>query len=272
MPNAPLPRPPRVLAPARRSGACFTPVLLCYLSALPLTCSLVWDEDRSRWHVLTPFPEEPGIVEFEVSLIDHVDDRGKARHRDSGRDKYNTASIAEATRRRAAFVAEFGGFNDFFVPVIERWLVTAFLVCGPFRRSPLTAREIESQGAALLGSEALGSHANLMSYARSALGTVCLEGDAYSACEALLCAVASIMGGDVDAAALTDRFIVEHASAIDTSVPVVFRMAGDLVDRKWNSIWRHPKMAWNFSVMGIEHMFTHALAVAFDARADGVES
>ena len=33
MPNAPLPRPPRVLAPARRSGACFTPVLLRYLSA-----------------------------------------------------------------------------------------------------------------------------------------------------------------------------------------------------------------------------------------------
>ena len=101
---------------------------------------------------------------------------------------------------------------------------------------------------------------------------MCLEGDTYAACEALLSAVAAIMGGDVDAAAITDRFIVEHASAIDSSVPVVFRMAGDLVDRKWNSIWRHPKMAWNFSVMGIEHMFTHALAVAFDARADGAQS
>jgi len=272
MPNAPLPRPPRVLAPARRSGACFTPVLLRYLSALPLTCSLVWDENRARWHVLTPFPEEPGIVEFEVSLIDHVDDRGKARTRDSGRDRYNTASMAEATRTRASFVGELGGFSDFFVPVIERGAVTAFLVCGPFRRRPLTAHEIESQCAALLGSEALGSQTDLLSYSRSALGTVCLEGDTFAACEALLFAAASIMGGDVDAAAITERFIVEHASAIDSSVPVVFRMAGDLVDRKWNSIWRHPKMAWNFSVMGIEHMFTHALAVALDARADESQS
>jgi len=262
MPNAPLPRPPRALAPARRSGACFTPVLLRYLSELPLTCSLVWLEDGSRWQVLTPFPEEPGLVEFEVSLIDRVDAR------DSGRNRYNLASIKESTRRRAPVVGELGGFHDFFVPVIEHGVVTAHLVCGPFRKRPLTAPEIEAQFATLMGHETVRTEVELLSYARCALGAVCLDGATYKSCETLLSAVAAIMGGEADAAAVTDRFIIEHAAAIDTAAPVVFRMARDLVDRKWNSIWRHPKMAWNFSVMGVEHMFTHVLAVAFDARAD----
>ena len=116
MPNAPLPKAPRSLAPARHSGACFTPILLRYLSELPLICSLVWAEDGRRWQVLTPFPEEPGLVEFEVSLADYVDDDGQSIRRDPGRDRYNTACLKEATRRRATFVGEMGGFTTSSFP------------------------------------------------------------------------------------------------------------------------------------------------------------
>jgi AraC-like DNA-binding protein len=228
----------------------------------------VWAEDSRRWQVLTPFPEEPGLVEFEVSLIEHMDESGTSVIRDPGRDRYNSVSMKEAARRRAAFVGELGGFHDFFVPVVEDGVVTSYLVCGPFRKQPLSANEIESQFARLWGGETRGAQAELLAYARCALGTVCLDSKTFGACEKLLGAVAAIMGGAPDAASITDRFIAEHSAAIDTASSVVFRMAGDLVDRKWNSIWRHPKMSWNFSVMNIEHMFTHALAVAFDARID----
>jgi AraC-like DNA-binding protein len=224
-----------------------------------MTCSLVWLEDSTRWHVLTPFPEEPGVVEFEVSLALQID---------SGRDRYNTAMRNESAARRDLVIGELGGFHDFFVPVVEGGVVTAHLIAGPFRTRAVTANEIEAQFEKLTRLDARRAEGELLSYARCALGTALLQGDLLAACGQLLCDAAAIMGGDADAAALTERFIVGHAPAIDTAAPVMFRVARDLVDAKWNSIWRHPKMGWNFSVMGIEHMFTHAIAVAFDARAD----
>jgi AraC-like DNA-binding protein len=259
MPNVTLPRPPRSTAPHELRGAYFTPVLAQYFSMLELTCSLVWIGDRNRWNLLVPFAHAPTMVEFEVNHFDQVNVRRQA---------YNDEHIDRSTELRRLVVGEIAGFSDFFLPVVESDQVTAHMVCGPFRRRALSAQDIEAQWREVSRDQTLGTERELLDYARCALNTTFLDGPLFAACEQLLRAIAAIMGGAPDPALITERFIFETVPLLESSPATVFRIARDMVDRDWSSVWRHPKMAWNFSVLGIEHMFTHAIAVAFEPRAN----
>jgi AraC-like DNA-binding protein len=249
-------RPPPARAPITWSDACFTPVLLRYVYQLPLPCCVVSARDRGRWLVLTPSMEEIGILQFENTYAN------------MRRNAYNARMFEETTSRRAALVGELGGHHDFFIPIYERGRITAHLVAGPFRRGPVTSDIIVDEWEELTHRRADRASAELLTYARCVLGTVSLDGPLFDACSELLSAVASIMSQTANAAAVTERFLAERALPLDTAPPVVFRMARGIVDPEWSSSWRHSKLAWNYSALGAQRMFTHVLAIAFDARAE----
>jgi AraC-like DNA-binding protein len=226
-----------------------TPIAVGYFEALDIAASVVINAKSPIW-----FPVYRARRGFDPLQFERRFDRDRAR------DRYNRRMLRRSARARAPLIGEHNGFCDLFVPVHESERCVAWLVAGPFARTPPTVSRLSSSYESMSGAEPRSTDAELGAFIRVALDTVTLDGTGLRELETFARAFARIAAGDSqkgDLFALTElreRALKRHLHAL------MWQTAAGLVDRFENPLWRSRSIrGTNLVVLGVSRMPTDVI-------------
>ncbi|HEV8246277.1 MAG TPA: AraC family transcriptional regulator [Polyangiaceae bacterium] len=235
------------------------PLVANLFATVRVSAFLYHDSDR-WWRVHA----EPSLVVYDV-------EHGK----DWERQAYNARCVAQARHRRQTIRGEFGGYSDFFAPVVIGGQVAAFLVAGPVARARPTGEEIRERWRMLTGRQARLGDAEFAAYLDSTLDVLVLEGSRLGTFEALLSAAARLMGGEGVAQDIVNQ--VEHLR--QTLEPVrlaerTWEAVQTMLDDRSQRTWSAAASAFQLHSLGLARPADSVLvglAVSREASLDPIE-
>ncbi|HEV8247496.1 MAG TPA: hypothetical protein VGP93_17085, partial [Polyangiaceae bacterium] len=131
--------------------------------------------------------------------------------KDVERNAYNARCFAEARRKKALVVGEFGGYSDLFVPVVAHGKVAGIIVTGPLSSERATSTAVEERWHSLTGRAAHPTDAEFASYLAATLNLLVLAPTEFRALERLLRALATLMAGEGDATELANQIEMDRS-------------------------------------------------------------
>jgi AraC-like DNA-binding protein len=202
--------------------------------------------DGALWR---PIHLEPNVTVFELEHGVEL-----------GRDRYNARCLADARRTRKAVLGTHAGFSDWFVPVIVRGKVEAFLVTGPFAAARPSSHEILARWRQLSGQEGHPADPEFASYVSTTLGTLVLRGPQVADFGRLLERLSRLMAGAGDARSLLEQIDVlwpriEEARLVER----IWSTAHEMVDDRTARRWARPHEARGRALFGLPRMPDAAL-------------
>jgi len=234
------------------------PVVAYAFTALRVSATL-WEHGQD-W---LPIHTAPSIHSFELE------------HGVEGRGNYNYRCCSKVMRERRIVRGEYGGWSDFFVPILVGKVVVAVLVVGPFvLERPTTARILEGWRR-LTGRHGHPADPEFASYLSAALGTLVLEGDRVASMEQLLDCFAKLLAGNGHAGELTNlanqlRAELEEVRFVDQIWEVVQSIIDERSSKSWFSLHRSADLRRRGLTLIADHVLV-GLSVNLSLTADPVD-
>jgi AraC-like DNA-binding protein len=200
----------------------------------------------------------PSVITFEIE------------HGVEGRGAYDGRCLRRVLRERKTVLGEHGGYCDLFVPVVVKGDVEAVLVTGPFLRRRSTSAEILERWRRLTGRQGHPADGEFASFFAATQQILVLDGDQVSAFVELVECLSTLLAGEGDAGALTNRAQrlrskVQRARFVEAMWEAVRTIVDERSSRTWFSVHR----AVELRRLGLTRLADHVLVGLSKGLASG---
>jgi AraC-like DNA-binding protein len=245
----------RIPLPAGLPGlhALLTPAAAHAFQTLHVGASI---NEETQWHAIHGPPTK--VIAFET-----------AHGREREREIYNERCINRARRTRKAVLGEHAGFNDFYVPIVDREQAYAVLVVGPFSTKRLTSTDLLERWHWLTGRRGHPSDPEFAQYVATTQETLLLDKEQVGQFERMLRCFARLCVGEGDARALAAeagelRGMIERSRDVER----MWDAARSMVDEQTTRYWLSPHNAVELAYLGLAGLPEHALVGLSIGRSD----
>jgi AraC-like DNA-binding protein len=237
------------------------------LHFLDLPCSLI-DLKTQNWLLFNFRYRALDTIQFEIHF-------GKR----ASRLGYNQDCLKKVIKTRKSLTANYRGFWDIFVPVLEKGKVTAVLQSGNFSRVPPTRDLLEREWKAITGRKASPLDTDFVRYVRTALETPLLEGAVLKAYLEVLELYAGVLENRLNRESASQRMEELRRDVFSKNFPHNYWVKAVIqsepyADLPWG--WTGGLSQWEREEIGINRIPTVVIAVmpteSSRASGDGVQS
>jgi AraC-like DNA-binding protein len=177
-----------------------------------------------------------------------------------GRDRYNARCFARARKQRAPVLGSHAGYCDWFVPIVLRGRVEAFLVVGPFATARPRSTEILERWRVLTGQQGHPADPEFAHYVSMSLATLTLRDSQVTDLRRMLALLTVLMVGEKPA-----RPVLEQIDAVwprleeARLVERIWSAAHEMIDERTARRWSRPQQAWGRALFGLPRAPDQAL-------------
>jgi AraC-like DNA-binding protein len=177
-----------------------------------------------------------------------------------GRDRYNERCLRRARLRREPVLGNHAGYCDWFVPIVVRKRVEAFLVVGPFATSRPTGAEILERWRDLTGQQGHPADPEFAHYVATSLSALTLRESQVGDLRRLLVLLTSLMVAEKPARPLLEQIDalwprLEEARLVERT----WSAAHEMIDERTARRWSRPNEARGRALFGLSRVPDQAL-------------
>jgi AraC-like DNA-binding protein len=168
------------------------------------------------------------------------------------RADYNARMLAEVRRKRRSVLGSHAGLSDWFVPILVKNKVQAFLVTGPFTTARPTSTDLLERWRWLTGRQGHPADPEFAYYVTLSLAMLTLKPEQVTNLERLLSCMAKLMGGEKPARPLlTEADSLWYGLEESRVVERTWDAALEMVDERTTHLWTGSRMAPGRTFFGL---------------------